>query len=97
MNADSRNSKDLNVMIDHWINTPENGYLGSSYGFAGKLLEITRIPQSQENTKIIEDKLKLDIPILATVKLATSWMANANEITFSINGTPVLYKLKRGA
>ena len=95
MNADSSNNQDLNGMIDHWISTPENGYIGSSYGFRKKLLEITTTPQSQENTKIIEDKLKLDIPIFATVNLATNWVANANEITFSINGTSSVHKLRR--
>ena len=97
MNADSKNSQDLKGMIDHWINTRENGMLGSSYGFREKLLEITRTPQTQENTKIIEDKLKLDIRIMATVKLATSWVANANEITFSISGTSSVHKLRRVA
>lgn len=95
MNADARDSQAIKGMIDHWIGTPESGYLGSSYGFGGKLLEITKVIPNQENRKIIEDKLKADIPVLATVNLATSWVANTNEITFSINGTSSVHKLRR--
>lgn len=49
-------------MIEHWLGTPVDGYLGSGYGFPGK--DLLHQPL-QGGADIIIAKIKRDIPALS--------------------------------
>lgn len=54
--------KDIEKMIIHWLNTPPNSYLGSSYGF--DKWELLFKPQQ---VGVVDDflaKLKADLPVV---------------------------------
>lgn len=58
------NSLEIMEMINHWIGTPVNGYLGSDYGC--DLNSLLQLPISKVNqvADSLLDKLKKDVPIL---------------------------------
>lgn len=51
-------------MIQHWLATKENGYLGSSYGGLDIALAAPEGQLNIENSKEFMTKLQEDIPIL---------------------------------
>lgn len=54
--------QELAQMIEHWIHTPPNGYLGQDYGC--NIQEILLRPLSQQNADFILSELKRHIPPL---------------------------------
>lgn len=56
-------------MIRHWLNTPVNGYLGSSYG-----ADMKSMLQAPMRTGIADSflaKLRVDVPLVATLPTGT--------------------------
>ncbi len=53
---------DIQQMVDHWLNTPTNGYLGSGYGQDTKSL--LQRPQSDGAPDAFLNKLRADVPVL---------------------------------
>ncbi|SET44564.1 hypothetical protein SAMN05216326_12739 [Nitrosomonas marina] len=49
-------------MVSHWLKTPENGYLGSSYGQS--LKDILQSPLSGGTADAQLQKLRTDVPVL---------------------------------
>lgn len=56
---------DIQLMVKHWLNTPVNGYLGSSYGQDIKALLHT--PQATGEADAVIQKLRGDVPVLAVL------------------------------
>lgn len=54
--------QDIQAMVEHWLKTPINTYLGSSYGFNKSALLFQ--PLSTATIDEVIDKLKRDVPIL---------------------------------
>lgn len=55
-------SRELSGMIEHWIGTPPNGYLGSGYGADPKSL--LQQPMSSGLGDQFIDKLATDVPLI---------------------------------
>lgn len=53
---------DIKRMIDHWLATPPNGYIGVSYG--RELKQLLLKPMTEELANDLLDWMKTDIPIL---------------------------------
>ena len=54
--------KEIQLMVGHWLQVPEGGYLGSRYGNNTKSL--LQLPQNEGSADEYLDKLKEDVPIL---------------------------------
>ena len=54
---------DVEQMVQHWLNTPINTYLGSDYGFDKHALLFS--PLTMEMADEMIAKLKRDVPILS--------------------------------
>ncbi|WP_111857841.1 hypothetical protein [Acinetobacter sp. CFCC 10889] len=52
----------IKKMIEHWLNTPPNGYIGVDYG--RNLFEILLKPMSVDSADLILKWIKEDIPLL---------------------------------
>lgn len=58
-------AKEIEGMIEHWLSTPVNGYLGSGYGQDIKAL--LQLPHSSTAADQFIRKLVVDIPLLASM------------------------------
>ena len=58
------------AMLNHWLQTPVNGYFGSSYG--ADLNSLLLRPLSTATADIFIQKLKRDVPILNDLDLGVS-------------------------
>lgn len=85
--------QDIEGMINHWIATPENGYLGSSYGYRSQLFEAAKFPQSQEAANDLVKKIKIDISFLANADVKISWQENSGEVSVIVNGRTSIHAL----
>lgn len=56
---------ELEAMVEHWLNTPVNGYMGSGYGQDIKAL--LQKPHSDREANALIRKLKADLAILASL------------------------------
>lgn len=56
--------RDVYGMVDHWIKTPVNGYLGSRYG--SDLKSLLQTPQAAGIADGLIAKCRQDVPILTT-------------------------------
>ena len=52
-------------MVDHWLSTPTNGYLGSSYGNA--IPDILQTPQASGLADAQLNKLRTDVPLVGAM------------------------------
>lgn len=52
---------DVQGMVSHWLKTPVNGYLGSSYG--STLKDMLQQPQSRSADEFLS-KLRRDVPVV---------------------------------
>lgn len=57
--------KDVSGMVQHWLETPTNGYLGSRYGQDTKSL--LQLPQADQSADEYIAKLKSDVEVLQTI------------------------------
>lgn len=55
-------SKKVQAMIEHWLNTPPNGYFGQSYGADVRNMLLREL--SSDNADALLKKLRADIPLL---------------------------------
>ena len=53
---------DIQSMVSHWLHTPVNGYLGSSYG--QEIKSLLHLPQSDGAPEALLQKLRSDVPVL---------------------------------
>lgn len=60
---------EIQDMVRHWLRTPPNGYLGSSYGADIKAL--LQSPMSAGLADAFIDKMLEDVPILAALPAGT--------------------------
>lgn len=60
--------QEVSGMIEHWLTTPPNGYLGSSYGADAKAL--LQKPNSAGLGDQFIDKMINDVPVLAAMPSA---------------------------
>lgn len=56
---------DIARMVQHWLSTPPNGYLGSGYGSDPKAL--LQLPNADGLGDAFIDKMLVDIPILKSL------------------------------
>lgn len=59
------NGEELQGMVSHWLNTPPNGYLGSSYGSDPKSL--LQQPNAAGLGDAFIDKMSTDIPLVGAL------------------------------
>ena len=57
--------KDVSGMVQHWLETPTNGYLGSRYGQDTKSL--LQLPQADQSADEYIAKLKSDVEVLQAI------------------------------
>lgn len=55
-------AEDIKRMIEHWLNTPPNGYIGVSYGKNPK--ELLNRPMDDDTADLLLSWMKEDIPVL---------------------------------
>ena len=53
---------DIKSMIEHWMATPPNGYIGVSYG--RQLRELLYKPMTEDSANILLEWMREDMPIL---------------------------------
>lgn len=58
----------IKAMIDHWMNTPPNGYRGVSYG--RNIGEILLKPLNDDSANLLLQWMREDIPILQKIPQA---------------------------
>ena len=58
---DKITGNDLQGMISHWLSTPPNGYLGSSYG--APLKDMLQTPMKTGLADSLLAKLRMDVPL----------------------------------
>ena len=63
MSASTITGEDVQAMVSHWLRTPTNGYLGSTYGNDIKALLQLPLSDSRMADALIR-KLREDIPVL---------------------------------
>lgn len=73
------NRSEILGMIDHWLRTPPNGYVGSSYG--APLEELLLYSQSTNIADNFINKMKSDLPILSQLN-STQFSIYTEEIGF---------------
>lgn len=56
------NEQDVLQMVNHWLHTPVNSYLGSDYGFDKHQLLFQ--PLDMHNADLMIAKLRKDVPVL---------------------------------
>ena len=66
MSSSKVSVNDIYNMVNHWLRTPINGYLGSDYG--QNLNDLLQKPLSQPDADRVIHKLKNDIPILQALE-----------------------------
>lgn len=76
-------------MIKHWLSTPENGYLGSSYGGKNLIDQLRQQQTPEELGEVIAQKLRADIPALKDQAISLSWLSSPMFLTIG-NGSNVL-------
>jgi hypothetical protein len=59
------NASRIMQMIAHWLDTPVNGYLGSTYG--APVEELIQKPRNSALANAFLAKMKADLPILAAM------------------------------
>lgn len=79
-------------MIQHWLNTPENGYYGSSYGGRDITLATPEGNLNDEISKGFMTKIREDVPILVERPL-TNIVKSTSTITFSFEDNYKVYRL----
>lgn len=52
----------IKVMVEHWLNTPPNGYFGQSYGADVRNMLLREL--SSDNADNLLKKLRQDIPLI---------------------------------
>jgi hypothetical protein len=62
---DKITSTDLQGMVSHWIATPPNGYLGSSYGADLRAMLLT--PMKTGLADALLNKLRVDVPLVGAL------------------------------
>jgi len=62
-------SEDIVRMVQHWLSTPPNGYLGSPYGCDP--YSLLQKPQSSSLADEFVDKMMTDLPILRQLPRGT--------------------------
>jgi hypothetical protein len=85
------NNEELFGMIDHWLNTPENGYLGSSQGGRNLAEAAQEGSVNDESNREFMAKLRTDIPALAGLSLEV--VKSTNAIIFTLRGDSKTYSL----
>lgn len=55
-------AEDIKRMIEHWLNTPPNGYVGVSYG--RNLKELLHRPMDDDTADLFLSWMREDIPVL---------------------------------
>ena len=85
-------NQELFRTIEHWLHSPENGYLGSGYGGKDAALAAPQGEVSANTCKIFMDKLFADVPSLAgrDISITKSML----ELTFSIDQHSETYFLQ---
>ena len=65
--------EEVGDIIRHWASCPDNGRLGSDYGYKTTLLSLLKEPQSEQASEQIILKMKADLPILSSKNISLTW------------------------
>lgn len=65
--------EEVSDMIRHWSSCPDNGYLGSDYGYKTSLLSFLKEPQNDQVSRKIVEKMQADIPVLFGKDISLDW------------------------
>ena len=77
---------EIHGMVSHWLNTPENGYLGNNYG--SNCLRIIGAIKAGNDKEIDDEikKIKIDVPALHGHTVSISGDDTQNSIVICIDG-----------
>lgn len=76
---------EIEAMIQHCLRTPENGYLGSSYGINGMLKMLVASNDNFELKEEFIEKLRSLFPILHDAVLDVCFNNSKNTIKITVN------------
>ena len=79
--------KDVPEMLAHWVGTPENGYLGSNYGYRGRLRSLLAEPPSAAACEEVQQKLRSDVSYFAEKQATVTWEAGSQVLQVSFENT----------
>lgn len=88
------NSDNYWININHWLQVPENSYLGSGYGFKDKLSNFLNEPPNENVVNQIVSKMKTDIPNLENREVSINWAVGTNRIIITVDEDTNLFDLK---
>jgi hypothetical protein len=78
--------QDVARMVQHWLSTPENGFLGLDYGCNAR--ELLHLPMAAASADDVLIKMRSDIPILAS---ADPGSVDVYEVPNGVDGRAVVF------
>jgi hypothetical protein len=88
---------DLKKMLAHWSNTPENGYLGSSYGFRDRLRELLSSECTPTAAEEVLNKMYGDLPHFGKAGARVHWNAADGYMTVATSDSNIQVTAPSGA
>jgi hypothetical protein len=88
---------EIQGMISHWLRTPENGYLGSNYGYRDRIIRIVQEPYNESSAQDIIVKMQQDIPALASQDVGVFWAVGEHNITITANENSAIFPIESSA
>ncbi|QPK63512.1 hypothetical protein IVG45_00560 [Methylomonas sp. LL1] len=76
---------DIKEQINHWLKAPENGYLGSGFGFRDKLASFLKEQPNDSVVNQIVSKMQEDIPVLKQRKVSINWVVGSNQVVIVVD------------
>ncbi|OAI07280.1 hypothetical protein [Methylomonas methanica] len=76
---------DIKEQINHWLKAPENGYLGSGFGFGDKLASFLKEQPNDSVVNQIVSKMQEDIPVLKQRKVSINWVVGNNQVVIVVD------------
>lgn len=70
---------DIRRMIEHWLATPPNGYIGVNYGRNPR--QLLQKPLTEDTSDLLLDWMKQDIPVLKQISDSELYIG-VDEINF---------------
>jgi hypothetical protein len=85
---------EIQSMIRDWLKTPNNGYLGSDYGYRDSIIRIVQEAYNESSAHDIIVKIQQDIPALSSQDVSIFWVAGENSITIKANGNSASFPIE---
>lgn len=93
--SDSVNWDAIQDMIRHWLCTPENGYLGSDYGYKERISSIVQRPFTDALAQEVIAKMRIDIPPLDGKIVSVFWEGYDNRLKVFVDSQSATFPIKQ--